>query len=137
MADVCPHGGFEDFKSEMTRSKNKTVPENLRRHAAHLHLLAKSKKPLRKAILKASDGKLIRAICECCKNALHGDVQHPPTRKRRLRQHKRWIKEILNKKTGIKRKRDILIHNGGFLPILLNALGGLLPTLFGSIFGKQ
>jgi hypothetical protein len=113
------------------------IPVNLRQHAAQLHLLAKSKKPMREAILKASDCKLIKAICECCKNALYGDVHHPPTRKRRLQQHKRWIKAVLNKKTGLKQKKKILIQRGGFLPILLSALGGILPSLFGSLFGNN
>jgi hypothetical protein len=112
------------------------APENIRKHAAHLHLLAKSKKSTRDGILKGADGKLINAICECCKNALYGDVHHTPKRKRQLQQHKRWIKAVLNKKTGLKRKKAILIQRGGFLPIVLSALSGILPSLLGNLFGN-
>lgn len=108
------------------------IPKNLKKHAAHLHLLANAKKPMRDAIIKASDGSLIRTICECCKNALHGNIPHSTSNKRRLKQHKRWIKAILDKKTGIKKKRNILVQRGGFLPIILSALGSLIPALFGN-----
>jgi hypothetical protein len=117
-----------------------SVPKNIRKHAPHLHIIGTGKKTMRDAIIATADKKLIDAICECCKNSLHGNINHSEKDKRRLRQYKRWIKLVMNKKVGIKTKKRILRQKGGFLPMVLGPLlglgGKLLSSAIGGILGN-
>lgn len=117
-----------------------TVPANIRKQAPYLRIIGTAKKDMRNAIISAADKRLIDAICECCKNSLHGNINHSEKDKRRLRQYKRWIKTVMNKKVGIRAKKKILRQKGGFLPMILgpliNGIGSVLGGLFGSFQGK-
>lgn len=112
------------------------LPPNIKRHAPHLQVLATAKRGMRNAIIASADKNLIDAVCECCKNSLHGNIRHSERDKRRLKHYKRWIKTVMNKKVGIKSKKKILQQRGGFLPMVLGPLvSGIGSKLIGSLLG--
>ena len=105
----------------MTRSINK--------YAQKLRMLFKSKPLLRKSILR--DKGLLTCLCECSKNILKGNVSLSSVQKKKLRCHKRSLRELTLKKTS-KKKRNKIVQKGGFLDALitpiLSLLGGILTN---------
>ena len=86
--------------------------------------------------MKKANRDLINAVCECATNVLDGRVPLSGGQKRRLVKHKTKLRELANKKVGLKKKRRIL-QTGRFLGALLapalSFLGGLiLPKIFSS-----
>ena len=78
----------------MTRSINKC--------AQKLRMLRNSKPSLKKSILR--DKGLLTCLCECSKNIVKGNVPLSPCQKKKLRRHKKLVRE-LTLKTLQRRKR--------------------------------
>ena len=101
----------------------------LKKHIDELKVLKKAKPKLRKSILKAADNQLIHCLCECCHNVLNGNVELSAKQKKALQKHRRRLRELVAKKTSQKKRRDILVQNGGFLPALLAPVLGVATAL--------
>jgi hypothetical protein len=124
----------------MTRRKNEPVKHRKRKlplaleHKDYLTLLSKSKNAvLRKRLIDAGDTNQIRAVAECVKNILDGNVPLSQAQLKKLKKHSRVMREVTKyTKSQTKRKR-LLKQSGGFLqmllPIALNALSGLFSQL--------
>jgi hypothetical protein len=100
-----------------------------------LPLLNKIKKfrPLkRQKIIEAADDDLILCLCECAKNTLNSSVPLNKNQFKRLGQHKKILRKLVNKKVPLNKKRKaILSQGGGFLlpliaPILAAVVQGLI-----------
>jgi hypothetical protein len=95
-----------------------------------LQSLARATPPKRKLLLKAADGGLVKAVCECASNTLHGNVPLTPKQKKTLRRHKK-IMRVLAGKSKLENKKKRLVQEGGGLvaPLLAAAIPLLMQML--------
>ena len=84
----------------------------------------------KKATIVNADSDLICSIAECAYNILKGDVRLTSRQKAKLRRHRKHIRALSDKGTGVARKRAI-IQTVGFLPDMFPPLASsvLLPLL--------
>ena len=108
----------------------------LKRHVDELKVLKKAKPKLRQSILKAADNQLIHCLCECCHNVLNGNVKLSPKQKKALQKHKKHLRKLTLKKTPVKKRRAILVQNGGFLPALLAPIIGVAVSLISQLVSR-
>ena len=102
--------------------------KNLEKKIHHLHVLANSSPQLRKAIIKYGDRDLIMAICECILNFLNGNINADADLVKKAGKHKKILRKILEP-ISIKKKKDLLIQSGGFLPMLIPTILGVISNL--------
>ncbi|KAF4514185.1 UNVERIFIED_CONTAM: hypothetical protein B566_EDAN019355 [Ephemera danica] len=103
------------------------------RNADYIRALSVLKKDQRLALLQTADKKLVEIIVECILNTLNGNIPLSNNQKRKLRKHRKVLRNICFKKTCWKKKKKQIIQSGGaiFLPTLLAPLiGGVLGSLF-------
>lgn len=106
------------------------MTKRLERNFDFIKILCKNKKKnLRRAILENADPDLILCLCECCDNLLKGNVPINSEQKQKLSKHKNHIRNLANRKNTIKEKRNILIQQGGFLPLLLTPILSIAGSL--------
>ena len=105
-----------------------------------LRVLLKHKKTpgeIKKLMDIATHGE-IDACCEVYLNALKGNIHLTPRIARLLHKHRKQCEQLINKKTGLSKKRKILKGQvGGFLPAILGLAAPLLGTLVGAITGRR
>ena len=105
----------------------------MKNHALCLQLLIETRNAkLRKAILEHADPDFIRALCECAKNILQGNVKMASDEKSRLRKYRSKLRLLASKRgLSMKQKRRKLQQTGGFLPALLAPLAAsvIIPLL--------
>ena len=89
------------------------MAQRLRRNHDFLKLLAKSTAVQRKAILKEADDALVKTICECVLNVLKETVPVSRPAKRKLLAHKESLIALAEKSTPLKKKKKILVQQGG------------------------
>ena len=98
------------------------------RNLEQLKVLSKSKN--KKKLLRKVPNNIIKAICECCKNLLCGNI---PCNKRclnKLRPYKKALRDLSKSKVPLFKKRRILTQKGeGFLGFLLPTALSVLSTL--------
>ena len=112
------------------------MSQRLKKFAPYLRLLHKSSPKVRKSLAKKHcSPEFIKCICECAKNILLGNVALSPTHKRQLKRHKRLLRKLVLKKTGLKNKKKIMVQSGGFLGALLGPNVKVLGGLFGANAG--
>ena len=111
------------------------MAKRLQRNLELLKLLKNCKtKAQRKAILKLADKDLIKCLCDCAYNILHGNIKMSRQKQCALKKHGHVIRKFANKKRGgLEKKRDFLIQKGGFLPALLAPIIGLAGGLIGDL----
>lgn len=96
-----------------------------------IKVLSKRNPKQNKAIIQAANNELVKCICECIQNVTNGVVKISPCSKSKLHKHKNKIRQIINKRTDMKKKRKLLEQSGGFLPLLLAPVVGLLGSVVG------
>jgi hypothetical protein len=94
-----------------------------------LQLLNTCPQKLRKDLLKRVPSSCIKAICECSLNALKGNITLSTHRKNSLRKHKSVLRQLVDKKKPLFKKRKLIIQKGGFLNILIPAALTALTSL--------
>ena len=94
------------------------------KHVAH-------SKPRRNRVIKKASKSQINCIRNLCHNVCRRKFQLPDKLRRRLQPFRRDIRDLSNKKKfkTIQGAKKRLIHRGGFLPILLPAIVGLLSSV--------
>lgn len=103
---------------------------DIKRHAAMLKMIHKSRPKLRKSLLKMANKQLIRCICECASNTLKGNVELLPAEKRKLCRHRKILRRLVHKQEDWKAKRKLITQKGGFLlPLLAPIVGALIASL--------
>lgn len=97
-----------------------------------LQSLCKSSPSVRRSILKHSDNKLTRAICECCINTLHGKIKLSARQRIRLKKYKKTIRSLAQRRQSLKSKKKQIVQTGGsFLLALLPAAISTVLSLLG------
>lgn len=86
---------------------------------------------VRNILQRAPDG-VIRAICNAALNARSGEVYVPPHLRSVFRRHNHHFDILTDNRKPLKLKRNLLIQQGGALPIIVP----LLATVLGSIGGE-
>ena len=101
----------------------------LHQNKNYINILAKAKTPHRKAIIKTADKELIYCLCECALNILNGNIPLKPNEYQKLSKSKTHLRKLASEKTSQKERRKILVQNGGFLPVLLAPILGIVGQL--------
>ena len=112
------------------------MSKRLKKHLELLKLLKKSKPAQRKAILKFADKELIYCLCECIENTLNGNVKLSSAKHHQLSKSAKVLRKIVDRKTKVPKKRDLLVQHGGFLPALLAPILGVASGLIGDLVGN-
>jgi len=107
----------------------------LKKHSSTLQLQHKAKPGLRKAIITNVDEQLIRCICDCALNVLHGRVPISQQHKNCLSKHKQSLRKLVDRKNFLKKKRKV-IQVGGFLGALLSAVIPTVASLIGGLASR-
>ena len=106
------------------------MSKRLIKHATVLKLLQKSSPSVVRHIIKKADRKLLNTLCECSLNILKGNIALSKPQLIRLKKYKSALRKLVERKTSLKKKKDIL-QTGGFLSALLTPLLGVLGGIFG------
>lgn len=109
------------------------MAKRLKNNLDELKVLKKAKPALRKSILKTADKDLICCLSECCHNILNGNVQLSPDNKKCLKRHRKHLRHLASKRVSLKKKRNLLVQQGGFLPALLAPILGVAASLISSL----
>ena len=106
--------------------------KTLKANADYLSVLRRTTPRGRKALIKEAPPGLIKALSECCNNALYNPrLRLPANKLRKLRPYKKAIRTVAHARTSIGRKRRVL-QKGGFLGVLLSTLAPILASVIGS-----
>ncbi len=95
--------------------------------------LVKVPNHLRQHIIKHLDDDGINDICECIYNVIFTDLNISKRKKDILRKHiKQYpnIKNIINKKVSVSKRRQALIQHGSGIGLILSTVLPLLTSLF-------
>lgn len=144
-----------------TMKKKKRTPCSARspigkRHAAFLNALCHASKEQQKVLLRTADESLVKCICECALNVLHGVVALKKGVKNRLKKYKKVLRQLVpwasvrqsggggeGRGSGAARKRRrfnwrakkrLIMQKGcgAFLPLLL---APIITSLVSRLFG--
>ena len=107
------------------------MSRHVKSNAHLLKVLSECSPELRKSILQSASNSLLTSLCECCLNVLNGNVRLTSHQKRKLVRHKHKLRTLADRKVARKRKKQMLIQQGGFIGALL---GPVLSTLAGLLF---
>lgn len=94
--------------------------------------LASAKPQVRTLILNSLDAGTIHVLAQLAANILHGNIPIDGVQKYKLRKFKRVLAILRNKYASIEQKREALIQQGGFLPLLLP----IISSLAGAVISK-
>jgi len=109
----------------------------LKQNFSTLKFLSKTNKQLRSAIICACDHQLLACICECIKNVMDGNVPLPLDTLKRLKPYRHTMEAVVHKRRAASEKKRQIVQNGGFLPILLPALIGVIGSLVGETIASN
>ena len=101
-----------------------------------LHCSSEAQK---KELLKHLKPDTIKAICECSINIINSNITMSYEEKKIINRNRNKIRELVNPKTSQKKRKEILVQEGGvFLaPLLSPVLGSLVGPLLKGITGGQ
>ena len=106
------------------------MSNRIKKHAALLRHISTAKPNRVKAIIKTADKDEINVLCECALNVLKGVVSLNTQQRQRLRKHKNRLRTLVDKKSSVTKKKQLL-QTGGFLGSLLGPIIGILGSLLG------
>jgi len=110
--------------------------KKLLEHKGFLELLSICKPKQRKANIETAESEQIRAICECILNVLNENVSLSSHQLPKLRPYKKVLKDLVDKRIDIKKKKRLLKLKGGFLPFILGPILSVLGGIAGRAVGK-
>lgn len=121
-------------KTSRDKTKKKRKEPLAIKHMDYLTLLSKTKNvSTRRKLIDAGDRHQIRAVAECVKNIVNGNVPLTKSQLARLRKHRTVLRNVMNTVRNATKQKTLLKQKGGFLPMLLpiaiNALSGLFSGL--------
>ena len=90
----------------------------------------------RHGIIDGTSSELIKAICECGLNCLKGNVSLTNVQKQKLNRHKQKLRLLADKKQSLKKKKELSVQKGGFVPLLIKPILGAITTLASLLLGK-
>lgn len=96
----------------------------------YLSLLGSTRqKKKRELLIDFASSKDIRAVLEIVYNLLYGNLPLSSAQRRTLRKYQSTLRQIVSKTASLKRKREILKQDGGFLPTLIPIALSVLSSL--------
>ena len=95
--------------------------------------LKKAKPKTRKKLLSGCDKELVKCICDCCYNVVNGNIKLSSKQKKRLKRHCMPVRLLASKKVSLKKKKNLLVQKGGFLPALLAPILGIAGSLISGL----
>lgn len=104
-----------------------------RKHSCILCALPYLSREQRTVLLRHSDKKLVKILCECALNTLNGNLSVSQGHVNKLKKYKKVVRGLAKKRgTWSNKKRLIVQHGGGgFIPLLLAPIvGSLLSRIF-------
>jgi len=96
-------------------------------------VLKKANKKQRNAILDSANKDLILCLCEVIDNVLAGTVKLSIKQKKDLSKYKSILRQLIDKKISINKKKQLLVQKGGFLPAVLGPALGLAAAILGQL----
>jgi len=132
---ITQHG----HRKKQKRKHSKSTVENkaLRKHY-DLFKLVSSKNPNKKqreALIETLNKEQMGGITKLVKDFLNQKYTVPPKTMKQMKKDKAYIYALINSKTNINDKKQILKQKGGFLGLLAPLAGALLPGLLGPVIG--
>ena len=126
------------FLSNKTRKMQNEFPENLRNNFPSLRYLCKcrSRKEI-KDFINHADKETIQCICECAHNILHGNIPIKKGDIKKLKKYQNVLSTLLDKRSSLKKRKEVIIQKGGFLPLLLSPVLGIVGSLIGDAIAKS
>ena len=109
------------------------MKNRVEKHLEELKVLKKAKPKIRKQILAQCNRDLVRCIGDCCYNVVKGNIKLSQKQKKRLKRHKNPVRLLASKKVSLKKKKDLLVQKGGFLPALLAPILGIAGSLISGL----
>ena len=98
-------------------------PNRLVQNKDLLVLLSKSKPKMRKALVHGCSKESINSILECLLNVCNRNVNINKNDFEKLKPFNKTFKKLPDKKISLANKKNIIIQIGGFLNILIPAIG--------------
>lgn len=105
----------------------------LKRNLDFLRVLQKANPKQRKGILENGNKDLILCLCEVIDNILRGNVNLNSKQKKDLGKYKKVLRQLIDKKLGVAKKRKLFVQKGGFLPAVLAPAITIAATLLGEL----
>lgn len=107
------------------------------KHARFLHLLSEAKScRQRESLLRHAKEEHLKIIREICLNLCAGNLPLSADIKKKVKRFAPVIRSLGNRKESHKNVRKTLVLKGGFLPLILPALLGLISTIGGRAIAK-
>lgn len=104
---------------------------NIKKNFDNLKFISHCHPRLRKTVVKHADKKLILALCECMYNFLIGNIKTNDEFEGKAKKYKNVLRTLMNKDDTVENKKEILVQKGGFLPVLLPTILGVIANLIG------
>ena len=115
----CSHRRKGRLRVNTSRVSATMVSSRVRRNAPSILALEKASQAVKSAMLSRASKDFVLALVEIAHNVISGGVRITNPQLAALRRHKRNIRELLNKKTTLSRRKSLL-QKGGFLGLLLS-----------------
>ncbi len=112
------------------------MSKRLRKNFELLKILKKAKPNQRKILLESAENDLIYCLCECIDNVLRGNVKITAAKKKELAKYATVLRNIVDRRTKVHKKRALLVQKGGFLPALLAPVIGIASSLIADLVGN-
>lgn len=101
------------------------------RDVAALRHIASSSRRLQQGLLRRASPAVLKLIAECCLNFCRGGFRLPPAKVKKLRRYRHVIRELANRRTTSKKRKQLVVQKGGFLSLLIPGAVSLLGSLLG------
>jgi len=108
------------------------MSKSLKKSFHFLNLLSKIKnEKKRKDLLKeiSDDDTIFSALSEIARNQVKGNIKLNKKQSHHLKKHSKTIKGFCCKKIPLNKRRKLIVQSGGFLPILLPLVAGVLGSI--------
>ena len=109
------------------------MSNRLKKHIPVLKVLHKAKDKERKRIINSGNKELVLCLCECIVNILNGNVPTTSEQKKKLRRYAKNLNALKSQRTSLKKKKQLFGQKGGFLPLLLAPIIGVVGGLIGDL----
>ena len=106
----------------------RTKMKNIEKYLEKLKLLSECKPKMRKLLLQNADEGFIATINECMQNFLIGNINLNATLMKKIQKYKNTIRQF-SKQSCFKKKKEILVQEGGFLPLLIPTVVSIITSL--------
>jgi hypothetical protein len=112
------------------------MSERLKRHASTMRSLRKASAKRRRQFIESCHPDFVDCMSECSRNLLKENVPVSAGQLKKLRRYKKLLRTIAAKRASVK-TRHKLLQKGGFLPLILSPVLGLLSSLVSGAINRR